>query len=138
MGDFYLSQDICLDLGIIDSRFRTPGLHALRGDPHPPGQQAQHQVQCEDVGPNLRLEDPAGHAQQYAEWPPQGFPGINSNSESLQKEVCKDTKGRLLAACGCLLRTPPPPAPLEPPFLLKDSNVKQIEEWFLDYYAPHV
>ena len=47
----------------------------------------------------------------------------------------KDSRGRPLAECGCLLRTEPPPVPDHPPFELLESNVKRVEEWFLEHYA---
>ena len=41
-----------------------------------------------------------------------------------------DKLGRPLAPCGCLLHTEPPPVPDAPPFVIGESNVKQLEEWF--------
>ena len=47
----------------------------------------------------------------------------------------RDAKGRLLAPCGCLLRTKPPPARSSPPFELNEASVERMERWFLEEYA---
>ncbi len=46
-----------------------------------------------------------------------------------------DSKGRVLAECGCLKQTLPPRVPEVPPFELEPGNVARMEQSFLDTYA---
>ena len=90
----------------------------------------QEQVTCQDVGPDLQhegLQQPA-----HGLWPPQ--PAVASVQQQVQGPKY-DHKGRELADCGCLKRTPPPPPPTKPPFTITPHNTDRIRDWLLDYYA---
>ena len=71
------------------------------------------QVKCQDIGQDWNHEVP-GLQPGSGEWPQQ------QQESSNHKHVHKvDTKGRQLAPCGCLLRTPtPPPPPQQPSFTI--------------------
>ena len=46
-----------------------------------------------------------------------------------------DARGRAVAECGCLVRTLPPKAAVQPPFELVPGNVERVEQWFKEEYA---
>ena len=56
-------------------------------------------------------------------------------STTPSNQVQFDAKGRELAPCGCLKRSPPPPPPSHPHFPLTPNNIKCLESWMLDTYA---
>ena len=64
--------------------------------------------------------------------------GTQQSRSALQQpqppQVQFDGKGRELAPCGCLKRTPPPPPPNEPPFQIDQDNVNDVKNWFIDTY----
>ncbi len=100
--------------------------------PLPPSLQPQvlgDMTTCEDVGPEWYLET-GGSQPVPGVWPPGGGAGLCATQ--VQKF---DAKGRVLAECGCLLRTAPPRVPEFPPFDVKPENVSLMEQWFLDTYA---
>ena len=68
---------------------------------------------------------------------PQTSSTVNGSCSSLQQQpqVQHDSKGRELAPCGCLKRTPPPPPPNEPPCDITPENAYVIKNWFLEKYA---
>ena len=76
-----------------------------------------------------------GQINQHKEQEDDLRPGQERTFSANSSKVTKDNKGRILAPCGCLVRTMPPDPPPAPPFPITSSNTHLIQAWLLDYYA---
>ena len=99
-------------------------------NPNFASQVTQEQVTCTDVGPDLEHE--GLHQPSHGSWPPP--PTLAAVQRQVQGPKY-DHKGRELASCGCLKRTPPPPPPSSPPFTITPHNTDKVRDWLLEYYA---
>ena len=110
-------------------RANTASIHHITPNKDNHNSRSQENVTCTDVGPDWEHEQPEGLPQSRS-WPLP--PDLAAASAKVRKF---DDKGRELAECGCLKRTPPPPPPEQPPCEMSPQNVPCIEKWLLDFYA---
>ena len=90
-----------------------------------PPNPAFHNVSMRDLGPEEYLERQTGAVR-----------SVDAKELNQQQaQVKKDARGRVLAPCGCLLRTLPPDPPTKPPFPIHKNNTQEIRAWILDFYA---
>lgn len=85
------------------------------------------EVTYQDIGEDLQHEFPQ-LPKGSESWP-------LSSKAQVHTQDQRDSKGRLLAPCGCWARTQPPQLSQHPPFKQTPQNTERAQEWIIDYYA---
>ena len=125
--EFFLSKEACQGLGLVSQGF--PRLGEFK--PEVPKYRRRSSSLPATARVGIVLDAGSGDDVFVLK----DSPGDVSEDETESVEVQKDSKGRILAACGCLRRELPPESPREPPCELIKENVGIIEAWFKDIYA---